>query len=117
MDLKKYLPKQIRMAGKLITVKPISRKEALDMEVWGMYFPDDNLILVCHEVSPSNLLDTFLHELLHAVYHTWNMTDTDDEERTVHTTASALQALFLDNAHLLKCINRLTNEARKEHKL
>ena len=107
------LPKQIRITGKLVKIKTITRSEAIEHGVWGMFIPDENLITLCNEQSPADLLDTLLHEVLHAIYYYWNMQDTDDEERTVHTLASALQAIYVENQHFHKCIGRLAKISRE----
>ena len=109
------MPKRIKIAGKSVQVVPLTKQQYEDLEIYGAFYADTGIIAVYPQQSAANLLDTFLHEILHAIYYYWNMDDTDDEERTVHTMASALQALYVDNQHVLTYIQRMTKLARKEY--
>lgn len=50
--------------------------------------------------SPELLIDTFLHEVLHALWWLQGIQDGDDEERTVRSMATGMVMLFRDNPWL-----------------
>ena len=108
-----YIPKQLKIAGKTVIIELIDLEQAQEEEVWGQFMADEMKIQICAEHKPEFVLDTLIHEILHACYSYWNMQDHDDEERIVHTMASALQGLFTENAHLLRCIQQYTKAIRK----
>ena len=58
--------------------------------------------------SNREVLNTLLHEMMHAVWHTYGIraviTDDDKHEYICNTTANALTQIFLDNKELLKWI-------------
>ena len=110
--LSSCIPKQLKIGGKLVKIELITRKQMEEEGIWGCYFPLENKILLCAESDPDQVLDTLLHEVLHAIFSCWNIKPEDDEERTVHTLASALQAIYTDNDHFLKCIQRYAKAAR-----
>ena len=112
--LHEYIPKRLKIAGKTVKVELIGLEQAQEEEVWGQFMADEARIQICAEHTPEFVLDTLLHEILHACYAYWNMQDHDDEERIVHTMASALQSLYTENANLLKCIQMYTKAARRQ---
>ena len=105
-------PRRLRIAGKMIEVRFISKEEAEERGIWGTFVPAESTIYVADCGTAADLLDTILHEVLHALYYVWNLNDEDDEERTVHTLASALQAIFVDNKQFYKAIGRIAKTAR-----
>lgn len=50
------------------------------------------------------LLDTLIHECLHAIYEHYELSKKDDEERVVATLSHGLTALFVDNPKLIDYI-------------
>lgn len=56
--------------------------------------------------SCTQLIDTFLHEALHAVYWVYGVHDEDKEERVVSVFSTALTTLFRDNPWLASWIEK-----------
>jgi hypothetical protein len=50
--------------------------------------------------SPAQEAETFIHEILHAIWTTYNVKDEDKEERTVATLAIGLAQVLRDNKDL-----------------
>lgn len=50
--------------------------------------------------TPQKAVDTFFHEVMHAVFWAYNVADEDKEERIVGTLGTALTALHRDNPWL-----------------
>lgn len=66
-------------------------------KLYGRMYSVDLTIEVCTEQPNTIILDTFIHELLHAVYFVCNIHDKDDEERTTTTLATGMSQLFISN--------------------
>ena len=108
-----YIPKRLKIAGKRVNIELMPRTWVDEEEMWGCFLADEGVIKLCPYNTPEHVLDTLLHEIGHACYSHWNMQDRDDEERIVHTMASAQQQLFTDNEHLLRCIQKYTKAIRE----
>jgi len=67
-------------------------------------------IRVDTSLKPQKLLDTFLHEINHAIYWAYHLEDTDKEERTIGTMATAWAQIYRDNPRLLRFINLVCAE-------
>lgn len=110
------LPKQIRIAGKLVRFQYISKETSTELGVWGEFRPDELVILVCNEAPASEFLDTLLHEVFHAIAYIWNIQEGDDEERLVRVLGTAWQAVLVDNEHFYRHIGKLAKHIREEMK-
>jgi hypothetical protein len=54
--------------------------------------------------SPASAVDTLLHEIGHAIWFAYLLEDTDKEERTVATMATAWTQIYRDNPELVAWI-------------
>jgi len=101
------LPEKIKIGPHVFTV--ISRDQAWfdENRMYGRMYSTELTIEVCLNFSPTVVLDTFLHEVLHAVYFVYGMECKDNEERTVGVMSTGLTQVLVDNPTLLKCINKL----------
>lgn len=61
---------------------------------------------VLHGMEKVRLLDTVLHEILHAIYFAHNIEGRDGEERTVTMLATAWAQVYRDNPHLLRWLTK-----------
>lgn len=78
-------------------------KMAASVGAHGEFDDTDMTIAVKDEYSsPPYEVDTWLHELLHAIWFTQNIKDGDGEERTVRQMATGLTQVFRDNPDLLR---------------
>jgi hypothetical protein len=57
-----------------------------------------------HMATPQKAVDTFMHEVLHALYWAYGIRDEDKEERTVGAMSTALMTCYRDNPWLLDWI-------------
>lgn len=55
------------------------------------------------------LIDTFWHEVLHAVWWVWGIRDKDDEERTIVMLSSALLQLQIANPAIFRWMRSVLN--------
>ncbi|HEY1772410.1 MAG TPA: hypothetical protein VGH91_04380 [Gammaproteobacteria bacterium] len=61
---------------------------------------------------PGVVVDTVLHELLHAIWADFKLPDRPTEERAVTALAQGLMAVFRDNPGLATYIERLIGKER-----
>lgn len=72
------------------------------------------VISVAEGLNPIEEMDTVIHELLHAIWHTSGLYADDlEEERCVFRLATCLTAVFLDNPRLLPYLNHLRKQTSK----
>lgn len=95
------LPKSMRVGGHLWLIKTMTNAHAAGEQTFGKCAVVEQTIYLQEEFpSTEKLVDTFWHEVLHAIYYVWNMRDEDKEERLVGTLASAILALYTQNPWL-----------------
>lgn len=64
---------------------------------------------------PSQCVETFLHEIMHAINWTYNLQPRDNEERMTSIHGFALASLFLDNPWLGGWIHKTLGKDHKYH--
>jgi len=64
-------------------------------------------IRVDNSYGPRQTAETLLHELLHAIYDTWCVDETDNEERTVRAITLGLSSVFVNNPGLAAWFERV----------
>lgn len=66
------LPKSVNICGKTYKVKAFKDSTKLDPEsnrfLRGLCLPKNQEIRIHTEVEPEDMLDTFLHEIIHAIF-------------------------------------------------
>jgi hypothetical protein len=89
------IPKKVKVGGLHYTVK--CEKDVSDGRLSGLADHND-LVMLIERCAPEQMFDTFLHESLHSISHTYHIGLTEDE---VCVLAPALHAFLKDN-RLLK---------------
>lgn len=75
-------------------------------ESFGQFRAAEQQILIQHDMPTAiKAVDTFIHEVNHAIYWTHNMDDKDEEERIVATMATAWVQIYRANPWLAKWID------------
>ena len=75
-------------------------------ESFGQFRASEQQILIQHDMPTAiKAVDTFIHEVNHAIYWTHNMDDKDEEERIVGTMATAWVQIYRANPWLAKWID------------
>lgn len=81
-----------------------------DEDIWGgFYNSDDNraeyvIELRMAQPTPAFALDTVLHEVMHAIYKTFGLTDGETEEKVASALATGWVMVLRDNPELTKWI-------------
>ena len=96
------LPKVIKVGGFDIEVKPLENLESLAHGINGHFSAIEHVIRIDRTLPKLKLMDTLLHEVLHAIYNVGNISDEDEEERIVSIMASGLTQVLRDNPKLRK---------------
>src|SRR6185437_8691056 len=101
------LPDSIRVAGYDFRIQKWTANEAQGAQRWGEFSSNEQVIRIQREMpTPFKAVDTFLHEVTHAIFWSYGLQDEDKEERTVATMGTALMTLHRDNPWLAKWIER-----------
>jgi hypothetical protein len=97
------LPKSIRVGAYDVSIEVSEDLQVDGKEAWGAYYASEKKIRI-HKAQPSSTfaLDSFIHELNHAIYDIWCMAKGDSEERTVAVFSTAWTQLLRDNPKILR---------------
>jgi hypothetical protein len=77
------------------------------------YFDGSSKIVIRDGLQNGDRLDTLVHELFHAVFNVTGVS-VSDEEKVVHTLATGLTTVMIDNPAFMSAIRQLANDAREE---
>jgi len=91
------LPKKIKIANHVYTIEEWEPDLALATGCFGLCQNNELNIKISTDYSQSQIKETLLHEVLHAINWTYHIEEGDCEERTVTAMASALSQVFQDN--------------------
>ncbi len=89
------LPKQVKVGAYIYKIIPM--KEFSGSGHCGTCNNETLEIRVRTTLSPAQVKNTLLHEILHAVYYHQGMGDSEGEEVVVNGIANGLQMVFHDN--------------------
>ena len=79
----------------------------LNGEIFGDYSYINNLIRIEKTLTGGPLVDTVLHEILHAIWRLGQLNDVREaEERAVSVTASYLAQVIRDNPELIAWLQK-----------
>ena len=98
------LPKIIKVAGFDITIERMNHAVSMSDQVFGDWTPIEQKIRIDLALSRHKVVDTMIHELLHAIHWAYVIKNEDEEERIVSVTSTALTQVFRDNPDLMKWI-------------
>ncbi len=104
--------------GKHVRVGPYDLEIAITKlgdNIWGSFTFAKQVIELAPE-QPSGIfaLDTFLHELNHAIFVVYDLKDSDNEERIASVLATGWTQVYRDNPRVLDWIRSITNACAKQ---
>jgi hypothetical protein len=100
------LPETVKVGHLLIKVIPIDQREADSIGADGLFSYRHAVMRINIEQHPSQLVETFLHECLHAIWAVAAFCSKDDEEDIVTRLSPLLLTLFVDNPEIFDLIDR-----------
>ena len=110
MNLNSIIPKDIKVGPYTFQILPRGMSWFNTQGVYGNMISDQLEINVVTAFIPIVVLDTLIHECLHAVYFTNHLEDKDDEERTVSTLATSWTGLLRDNPQFVVFQNQVLQD-------
>lgn len=99
-------PKKVKVKEKEYKIVSRSKRWGKKHDAMGMITFNRNLIEVDESQSKEAMVDTVLHEILHAVVAEYGIKfkNLREEERVVHTMANGLTDVYKDNPALVDWI-------------
>lgn len=99
------LPQNIKVGHLVIELVPMDQKEADSIGADGLFSYRHASMRINVDQHPSQLVETILHECLHALWAVAGFSSRDDEEDIVTRLTPLLLALFFDNPELFDLID------------
>lgn len=95
------LPDTIRVGPFTYTLVKWNQNTSVGYRVYGEHSALELQIRLSRGMAaPTKLVDTFIHEISHAIFWVYGVGKDDDEERIVAQFGTAWVALYLDNPWL-----------------
>jgi hypothetical protein len=91
------MPQQMKVGNFWFAIELISQEASELAGSFGACNLRSQLITLADNMTPQNLADTLLHELLHAIHWVADVDDEADEEQFTLMTAHGLCQLWQDN--------------------
>lgn len=98
--MKVEIPKQVKVGPHQVSIAFVGELE----DCFGDYDKHKERIRVDTNISDTQIADTLLHEILHAVHYIYGIKDEHEEEQIVTVTATALSQVIQDNPKVMKFI-------------
>lgn len=97
------VPKKIKIGYSNFTISSTDKDWKIKNKAVGLCAVEKSLIEYCKEQSDSEIVNTIIHEILHAVIYIFDVEfDTvKKEEYVVKKLANGLQTLLIDNPEFL----------------
>lgn len=106
-ELLEKMPSALKVGTQTYTVTAVADLKHEDVPCNGVCEEEKLMIQIeSQQASKAQIVDTAVHELLHAIWYERNLPKKPDEERAVHSLATGLVALFQDNPKLLDWIKK-----------
>ncbi len=101
------LPAEIKVASHMYKVSLKDREWYHESGKRGECDKNETKIWISEGMTVSRTVETFIHEILHAVYYEYGIQDEDEEERIVTALATGFSQVIKDNPELLKYLTRV----------
>lgn len=102
---------KIRVVYRDYTIRDWDLIDGEAARAFGRLSSNTATIYVDRSSEPEKVVNTTLHELLHAVWHEMCISDEDDEERTVTALANGLTQVMRDNpAFIIGLVNQIEGQ-------
>ena len=109
------LPKSIKVGPYRYRVEIAETLRSMSDQAWGIC---DN---IQHTITYQNewpcigkAIDTVIHEVLHAIYHVWDVPEQAEEEPIVSHFGTGIAGVLIDNPGLVSWLNAAAKKAREE---
>ena len=103
----------LRIGYRCYTLTEWTQADVATTSSHGQCNTQQGSIYVCTDDHPLTVLDTLLHEILHAIWHEYGLADREPEEHAVLMLATGLTQVLYDNPKLAADIVRLRKAEAK----
>lgn len=100
------LPEKIKIGCYDIKVIPMHGMEGFAHGIYGHFSEAELSIRISVDLDQRQVMNTLLHEVLHACFWVGGLDDTDEEERTVTVLANIYSGVLVDNPEFNSFIQR-----------
>lgn len=110
--------RRLMIAGRVYRIRWFTKAELrLITDRWGECNYENGLIRLDPRLkaNPENLLNTMVHEILHAIWDQMFIGDDSNEERDVTCVANALAGVLRDNPKFATWVTAMAQLARKQN--
>ncbi len=101
------LPTTVRVGPHVYTIQVWDHEDAQDEGGFGRTHKDRKIITVDTFYGDYQTLETFTHEIYHAIYCEFMIKSEDNEERTVTTLAKGWMCVMRDNPEVARMMGQL----------
>ena len=98
------LPSKVRIACFDVKVEDWNYISANANHAFGEFSVNEQLIRIDTTINRMLIVDSFIHEINHAIYWAYGIDDKDEEERIVSTMATGWTQVYRDNPEVLEFI-------------
>lgn len=104
-------PDSILVGNQKITIADMPESQTDQFN--GLYSGNRYLIEVNMALQSHFLVEVLLHEINHAIYYVYNVSDSDDEERIVSIMSAGLTQVMRDNPQIFEYMHKLLSKPPK----
>lgn len=104
------MPSSIKVGYRTYTIRTWDILEADNANAWGLCDHANGIIWLCTEIDPKIVVDTLLHEIMHAIWNYMGLDEKHGEEPIVHRIGTGLTQVFCDNPQLVQWIQSVVSE-------
>jgi hypothetical protein len=104
------IPSSVKIGYRSYEIKHWDMLEANNCDAWGMCDNTNAIIWVCTDLQPRVVVDTLLHEIMHAIWYYMGLDEKHGEEPVVHRLGTGLTQVFCDNPTLVRWIDSAVSE-------
>lgn len=101
-DVYRKMPKAVRIGCFSYVVQVIEEEGAEIAGIAGAMHSLRQRIRIRAGMTPQQVANTFIHEVLHAIHHVYGLRDGCDEETFTELSANGLCAFWQDNPKAVK---------------
>ncbi len=99
------LPNKIKVACFDIEIREWDAKTANVRGCFGEYSGDECIIRIDATHNSQRVVETLIHEITHAIYHLYCISDEDKEERIVTAISRGWFQVYRDNPEVLDLVH------------
>jgi hypothetical protein len=98
------LPQKIKIGYADIDIVPMKSLEGFSHGCYGHFSESELCIRIITDLKPLVVMNTLIHEVMHACFFMGGLSDDDDEERTVNTMSNQYCQVLRDNPEYNKFV-------------